>query len=152
MRIILTLTLALTLISCTHTDTRQMHYSASEIRGKAVGTWTCDAWQDSGGPSMITVTFKSDGSFQTTSKELASNFFDPFEPAQSKIGGEWIHKGVWRAKYGYIEMSKGGEEPSTGCGRLFVEHLSNDEMVCSRENEAERITFKRKPMPSPPTK
>ena len=145
MRFILALTFALTLTSCTNTDPRQTHYSASEIREKAVGTWTCDAWQDSGGPSMITVTFKADGSFQSASKELASNFFDPFEPAQSKVGSEWIHKGVWRAKYGYIDISKNGEEPSTSCGRLFVERLSNDEMVCSREGETAWITFKRKP-------
>lgn len=152
MRLILTLTLALILTSCAHTDTRQTHYSVSEIRTKAVGTWTCDAWHDSGGPSMITVTFKADGSFQSASKELASNFFDPFEPAQSKIGDQWIHKGVWRAHDGYIDVSKTGEQPATSCGRLLLERLSDDEMVCSRESEAGLITFKRKVVASTPAK
>jgi len=98
---------------------------------------------------MITVTFGADGSFQSASKELAWNFFDPFDQDQTKAGREWIHKGVWMAKNGYIEISRNGETPDTSCGRLFVKSMTEDEMVCDREEEAGPIAFKRKPIATP---
>ena len=151
MRLILTLlAIAVTLTSCTHTNSGEKHYSAPEIRAKAVGTWTFDAWYAGGGPSMITVIFGADGSFQSTSKELAWNFFDPFDQDQTKAGREWIHKGAWRAKDGYIDISKNGEPPDTGCGGLLVKSITKDEMVCGREEQASPITFRRKPNASTP--